>query len=280
LFTSRKQVVIFSFVYVLKTTCLRYFFIFLMKTIAFHLQKGGVGKTSLSGSVAYELSLKAKTLMIDLDPQGNLSVWMLKESPKYELAHVLYGKVKTEEAIVPTSIPRLDILPTFGLDGELKLFGENQLASEPFIFCDLVEEIAKLGYEYAILDLSPGMGRLERAALIAANEVITPMTPESFSLDGIDIFIAELAKVKKAMRRGPEHKKIIVNAYDGRIEQHKTIMQQTQIIQGFELFTLPVDPSFRKAQAMNLPIQALPTGKAAKPETLQQLYKIGESLCH
>ncbi|HRR45469.1 MAG TPA: ParA family protein [Mesotoga sp.] len=250
-----------------------------MKTLALHLQKGGVGKTSLSGALAFELAKKGRTILLDLDPQGNASSWMLAESPEYELAAVLFGKVEVGTAIVPTPTPNLDILPTFGLDGELKLFGENQLASEPFILCDLVEELDRLGYDYAVMDLSPGMGRLERSALIAADEVITPMTPEAFSLDGIEIFTAELAKTKKAMRRGPAHRRIIINAFDGRIEQHKTIMAQAQKLQGFELYTVPVDPCFRKAQAAQTPVQSLAKGKAAKAETLAELHKIGEAVC-
>ncbi len=250
-----------------------------MKTIAFHLQKGGVGKTSLSGAVAYELSRKGRTILIDLDPQGNASSWLLTQTPVYELASVLYGRVGVTKAIVPTATPKLDILATFGLDGELKMFGENQLASEPFIFCDLIEELARAGYDYAIMDLSPGMGRLERCALIAADEAITPMTPEAFSLDGMDIFAAELAKTKKAMRRGPAHRRIIVNAFDGRIDQHKTIMSQAWELQGFEVFTVPVDPCFRKAQADRVAVQSLPKQKAAKPETLAELRRIGEAVC-
>jgi chromosome partitioning protein len=251
-----------------------------VKTIALHLQKGGVGKTSLSGALAYELSKKGRTILLDLDPQGNISSWMLREAPPHELASVLYGKVDAGAAIVPTPTPNLDILPTFGLDGELKLYGENQLASEPFIFCDLIEELGRLGYAFAVMDLSPGMGRLERSALIAADEVLTPMTPESFSLDGIEIFAAELAKTKKAMRRGPVHKRIIVNAFDARIEQHKVIASQAWELQGFELFTVPVDPCFRKAQAACIPIQTLPKAQSAKPETLSELRKLGEAVCH
>ncbi len=250
-----------------------------MKTIAFHLQKGGVGKTSLSASIAVELAKEGRTVLLDLDPQGNASSWLTLQPPKWELANVLFGKVAVSEAISPTAIKDLDILPTFGLDGELKVFGENQLANEPFILCDLIEELAKLGYDYAVLDLSPGMGRLERSALIAADEVVTPMTPEAFSLDGIEIFAAELAKVRKAMRRGPEHKKIVVNAYDGRIRQHGVIMEKARELKGFELYTIPVDPAFRKAQAENTAVQSLSKAEAAKPETLAEIGKLGAALC-
>ena len=60
------------------------------KTIAFHLQKGGVGKTTISGTLACQSALDGyRTLAIDCDPQGNLSSWFLSEPPKYELADVL-----------------------------------------------------------------------------------------------------------------------------------------------------------------------------------------------
>lgn len=249
-----------------------------MKTIACSLQKGGVGKTSLSGSLAVELAGRGRTILLDLDPQGNASSWFLTEAPRYELAAVLFGRVEAKDAIVPTGTPGLDILPTFGLEGELKLFGENQLANEPFIFCDLAEELARLGYAFAVLDLSPGMGRLERSALISADEVLTPMTPEAFSLDGIEIFRAELAKTSKAMRRGPKHERIIVNAYDARIGQHKEIMGKARELEGFELYSFPVDPAFRKAQAAHIPIQALDREHAPKPETLAELARLGGAI--
>ena len=252
-----------------------------MKTFAFHLQKGGVGKTTLSCSVAYECSLKGRTIVIDVDPQGNTSSWFLgnKSSPKYELANVLYGKADPSEAILPTAVNNLDIIPTFGIGGELKTYGENQLANEPFIFVDLLESLSKLGYEYAIFDLSPGMGRLERSALISTDEVITPMTPEAFSLDGIEIFIDALEKSSKAMRRGPVHNKIILNAYNKNIDQHNTILEQARKIKGFELFVIGVEPAFRKSQALSIPVQSLSYKEKAKDESLKTLKTIGESLC-
>lgn len=251
-----------------------------MKTIAFHLQKGGIGKTSLSASIAVELAKRGRTVLIDLDPQGNASSWFAMLSPKWELASVLMGKVEAREAISPSVIEGLDLLPTFGLDGELKVYGENQLSNEPFIFCDLAEELARLGYEYAVLDLSPGMGRLERAALIAADEVVTPMTPEEFSLDGIEIFRAELEKTSKAMRRGPKHERIVINAYDGRISQHKEIAEKARAtLTNFKLYTVGVDPAFRKAQSARVAVQFLPKKDAAKLETLAELIRLGEDVC-
>lgn len=251
-----------------------------MQSIAFHLQKGGVGKTSLSGAVGFELAGKGKTILIDADPQGNLSSWLLSEAPAHELAEVLSGKIEYQEAVVSTLWPNLNILPTFGLGGDLKTYGENQLANEPFIFCDLIEALEEDGYDHAVIDLSPGIGRLERAALLAVNEVITPMTPEYFSLDGIEIFATELQKLKKSMRRGPEFRRVVVNAYDDRIDQHRKIMGEVLKLAGYQIHQIPVDPAFRKAQAQHVPVQLLPRGQGAKAATLQTLTSILEENHH
>lgn len=243
-----------------------------MKTIAFHLQKGGVGKTTLSSTIAHELKNHGKTILIDGDPQGNTTSWHITNAPKFELADVLQGKASAAEAVV--SIDGIDILPTFGLDGGLKLYGETRLNEEPFIFIDLLEDLSKLGYNFAIFDLSPGIGRLEKAALISADEVVTPMTPEFFSLDGIEIFTNELDRLKKNFKKAPAHKKIVVNSFDARIGQHVEIEKRTKNLK-FEIFTVPVDPVFRKAQASHKSPQMY---GGMKPETHEAIKKIGESL--
>lgn len=103
------------------------------KTISFHLQKGGVGKTTISGTLACQSALDGfSTLLIDVDPQGNASSWFLKETPAFELADVVQGKCYSADAIIPvTQIPNLYMLPTFGIGGSLKNYAETKLAEEP-----------------------------------------------------------------------------------------------------------------------------------------------------
>ena len=249
-----------------------------MKAVAVYLQKGGTGKTSLSGSIAYELAKRGPTALLDFDPQGNASSWFLTAAPQHELAEALSGAVEVAEAITPTGTPGLDLLPTFGLDGSLKAYAENRLADEPYICVDLVAELSRLGYAYAVLDLSPGMGRLERAALLAAGEVITPILPEYFSLDGLETFTHELARLKNAMRTAPEHRILVVNGFDARIGQHRTIAGQADEIAGKTVFRVPVDPAFRKAQARHVPVQALPHDESAKEDTITALLGITEAI--
>ena len=249
-----------------------------MKAIAVHLQKGGVGKTSLAGALGYELSRKGRTVLVDVDPQGNLSSWHLTEAPAHELAEVLTGEVPVMGAIVRTATPDLDMLASFGIDGALKNYAETALADEPYVVQDLSAELARLGYEYAVLDLSPGMGRLERSALLGAGQVLTPLLAEFFSLDGLETFAYELSKLRKAMRYAPEHRAVIVNAYDARISQHRAIAEEADHIRGKAVVRVPVDPAFRKAQAAHVPIQALPVESAAKAETIAALRRIVEEI--
>ncbi|MGP1508114.1 MAG: ParA family protein [Sphaerochaeta sp.] len=245
------------------------------KTIAFHLQKGGVGKTTISGTLACQSALDGfKTLLIDVDPQGNASSWFLKKTPKYELADVVQGRCYIVDAIVPVGqVENLYLLPTFGIGGVLKNYSETKLAEEPFVLQDLVKELSK-EFDHIILDLSPGLGCLERSAIVASDEVITPMTPEVFSLDGLEIFIDELKRLKKNLRSDVKHSRVIINSYDERIKQHRDIFKAAR--EGsFEVHRIPVDPVFRKAQEVSVaPQQFKEHGRGLKDKTIEAILSL------
>lgn len=249
------------------------------KAIALHLQKGGVGKTTISGTLACQSALNGNsTLLVDIDPQGNASSWFLKNAPKFELADVIQGRCYPNEAIIKLpQLENLSILPTFGIGGNLKNYSETKLAEEPFVLQDLIQEIFN-DYDHIILDLSPGLGRLERSALIAVDEVITPMTPEVFSLDGLEIFISELNKIKKNLKSNVKHSRIIINSYDERIRQHRDILEAAK--KGvFEVYRIPVDPTFRKAQEASMPPQLFKVrGKGLKQKTLDAIQDIDDAI--
>lgn len=247
------------------------------KTISFHLQKGGVGKTTISGTLACESALNGvKTLLIDVDPQGNSSSWFLKQTPKWELADVLMGRCYYSEAVVPVKqVPNLCILPTFSIGGYLKNYAETRLSDEPYILSDLVKEASK-DFDRIILDLSPGLGRLEKAAIIASDEVITPMTPEVFSLDGLEIFIEELKKIKKNLRSDVRHERVVINSYDERIRQHREIFNLAS--KGiYQIYRIPVDPIFRKSQEASCAPQLYKmAGRGLKDSTVRAIKSLND----
>ncbi len=249
------------------------------KTVSFHLQKGGIGKTTISGTLACQSAIDGyKTLLVDVDPQGNLSSWFMKEASQYELADVLQGKCYYEDAVVEIkAIPNLYLIPTFAIDGTLKLYSETKLSDEPFIIQDLVHSMND-DFDHIILDLSPGLGRLERSALIASDEVISPMTPEVFGLDGLEIFIEELSKLRKNLRSNLIHKRIIINSFDNRIKQHRDIF--TAATEGkFTVYKIPVDPHFRKAQEAGMAPQLFKIrGRGLKPATAEAFEMLNQDI--
>jgi chromosome partitioning protein len=246
-----------------------------MKTIAVSLQKGGVGKTSLAVSLAAELAtLSGATLLIDADPQGNASAWVGPEIVDPELADVLYEKAKLDKAIIRTAAPGLFLLPTAGLGGNLKTFSESQAKDDPFCFRRLIKEAAALGYGYTVIDLSPGWGAIERAAILAADEVLTPVLGDSFAMDGLQIFADNLQTLRRRMETDrPIYNKVIVNAIDGRIKQHGETLTAIRgnAGQSLKIYEVPVDPAFRMAQRKHLTLQEL---AAVKPDTRAALTTI------
>ncbi len=248
-----------------------------MRSFAFHLQKGGVGKSTLSVSVAYALSQRYRTILVDADPQGNSSMWLADgREIQHELADVLAGKIDPGSVIVSIR-DRLDLLPTFGVGGDLKLYGENQLSREPFVFVDLLEALETLGYDVAVFDLSPGMSQLERSVLMAITEVIVPMMPDVFSLDGLATFADEAKRIEKGFKRPVRFRRLVVNGLNRSIRQHREIHERA-LRTTFEVFTVGQDPVFRKAQAEHLPAQEIQGPDRMKRETRAEIERLAKAI--
>ena len=250
-----------------------------MKTFACALSKGGTGKTSCAATIAVELSRLGKTLLVDVDPQGNATSWLGGESIETELADVLFGYKEIKEAIYQTSEKNLFILPTAGLNGQLREYQQNKSSSEPFAFADMLESVKDI-FDYCIIDTSPAFTALEKSAINAADEVIAVLQLDEFSADGFQIFGDNLKSMKKQLHIPAEKavlKKIILNSKDNRLSQQKGFYDDAMELVncGFELFTIPVDQAFKKAQQAHISIQQTGT---AKPETLVAFKNIAESL--
>lgn len=227
-----------------------------MRSIAFSVQKGGTGKTTTAVNVAYGLSKRGKKVcLVDCDPQGNASTNYLTETTKYELADILKEKIFTKEAVTQIR-ENLYIIPTFSIGGDLRGYSKTTASEEPLVFQDLAEELGKLGFDYAIYDLSPAFGALESAVLNGVDEVITPILAEPFSLDGIEIFAAELERLKKRLRSRVRYDKIIINNVNMSYGIHRDSTDKIiQAVKGKLIpFVIPQDVSLKDAQGDRLSI--------------------------
>lgn len=220
-----------------------------MKTYGFSIQKGGTGKTTISTNIAFYLaSTGKKTLLVDIDPQGNATASFQKDQPKFDIGNLLFDQCSLSDCIMSVR-ENLDLIPVNNLSGDLKLYGETKLLQDQYVFIELIQELEKRGYDYCIVDMSPGLSQLEKSMLIACNEIITPILPEAYSLDGVGIFKNSISKIEKSMREVVRHKKIVVNNFNKSFNIHKENLKDMKGFSNeYDFYVVPQDNNFKKAQ--------------------------------
>lgn len=168
-----------------------------MITIAIANQKGGVGKTTTAINIATAMAATGwKTLLLDLDPQGNASTGLgvdvnSRERSTYD---ILVDQVALAECIQPTNIPNLDIVPaTVDLSGaEVELVSVDDRTSR------LRDALAgHQGHEICFIDCPPSLGLLTLNALGAADTLLVPLQCEFFALEGLSQLLLTVERVQQ-----------------------------------------------------------------------------------
>lgn len=249
-----------------------------MKTITFALQKGGVGKTSLSVSVAVELAKSYSVVFIDTDPQGNATSWLLNNTEiNSELVDCLKGKVDYKKCLYKTPINRLAIIPTASLDSGLRDYEKNEANSRPYAMSDLIEQIQG-DFDYCIIDTPPSYDALTTSAFIASDEIVSVIKADDFSKDGLQIFNELFAETRKNYRipddKGKQ-KTVVLNCYSKVRRADKMYLAFYQKLRdmGYNLFLVPNDTAFINAQIEHIPVQEMARVKKDTIETLNQIAK-------
>lgn len=238
----------------------------MIKKVGFHIAKGGTGKTSLSGNCAFLSSANKKTILIDGDPQGNASSWLLTRAYDYELSDILRadGKLRVDEGIIELS-NNFYIMPTRGLAGGLKDYAETKLFREPYVFDDLNGDLENLGFEVIIYDLSPGLSQLERYILLSCYEVVIPVLGEFFSIDGIETATTAIEEINKSYRKDVKIKRLVVNNINLSFRRHIESYKEFQKL-NFEIFAIAQDSKIAESQFMHKPLSVYYPRSRALPE--------------
>ncbi|WP_372790664.1 ParA family protein [Paraconexibacter sp.] len=179
-------------------------------------QKGGVGKTTTAVNVAACIAEAGyETLLIDIDPQANATVGLgLAKDLEPNVYDVLAGDAPAAEAIVPTSIDRLYVLPaspdlagaTMELPRQAGSEGNLRKALEPI----------RDRFAYVILDCPPSLGPLTVNALVAADRVIVPVQTEYYALEGLAGLLETLSLVQRELNPRLTIAGMILTMHDGR----------------------------------------------------------------
>lgn len=205
------------------------------KVISLVNQKGGVGKTTTSINLASSLGkLGKKTILIDLDPQGNTTTGLgvNKGDITYSIYDILNGSIEPKKAIIKTKFSNLSIIPATinlaGLDIELVEKGyENASFKKNEQLRTALDKI-KDNYEYVIIDCPPSLGLITTNALVASDSVIIPVQCEFFALEGITQLLNTIIMTQTRLNPNLKIEGVLLTLLDSRTNLGLEVVEEVR----------------------------------------------------
>ena len=220
------------------------------RIIAVANQKGGVGKTTTCVNLASALAdMKYRTLLIDLDPQGNASVGCGINSRGLEISalEVLQAECDIPEAMVQLETLGFDVLPSNSdlTAAEISLLQVDERENR------LKKALEKVAHQYAwiIIDCPPSLNMLTLNALTAANSVLIPMQCEYYALEGLASLLETIEQVRSSVNPGLEIEGLLRTMFDGRNNLSNAVSDQLIEHFGDRVYRTLIPRNVRVAEA-------------------------------
>jgi len=193
------------------------------KIIALVNQKGGVGKTTTSINLAASLGvLGKKSLLIDLDPQGNSTTGLgiSKKDYNKSIYELITNKAEIKDVIIKTKFKNLYIIPATvnlaGIDIEFVQMGSIDNTFNRSAQLKKHLDMVKDNFDYIIIDCPPSLGTLTTNALTAANSVLIPIQCEFFALEGVMQLINSIMYAQKNLNPTLSIEGVLLTMLDSR----------------------------------------------------------------
>jgi len=227
------------------------------KTIAFANQKGGVGKTTSAVNIgAYLAELGKKVLLIDFDPQGNLSSSVGAEREKPGIYELITERADGFDTVQDTSVTGLSVVPSnINLTGaNVELIGAER--REYF----LKNAIAGLqgSWDYVLIDSPPSLGLLTLNGLVAADQVFIPLQCEYFAMEGVSQLLQTIRRVQKSLNPELKIGGIFFTMYDSRTKLANEVVQEVTAYFKNTVFKTIIPRNVRLSEA---PSHGVPIGQ-------------------
>ena len=220
------------------------------RTIVIANQKGGVGKTTTAINLAASLAArKRRTLLVDMDPQGNASSGFdlqVEEGTK-NIYDIMLGEARIEEAIIRDVRPRLSVIPS---DVNLAAC-EIQLSDAENRNEILKTELDRVSenYEFIIIDCPPSLNILTLNAMCAGNTVLVPLQCEYYALEGLAQLMKTVKLISERMNPDLVIEGIVFTMYDSRTNLANQVVENVEQNTDKKIYKAIIPRNVRLAEA-------------------------------
>ncbi len=232
-----------------------------MRVITVANQKGGVGKTTTAINLGTALAaVGRRVLIMDCDAQGNASTGLgvepgARDKSTYD---VLVGEGTMREAILPTKVPNLDIIP-----GDENLAGvETMLHNDPrknFKLKEAFEVFRATGdvYDTVLIDCPPSLSTVTVNAMVAANAVLVPLQCEFLAMEGLSQILRTIELVRSGLNPNLEVQGVVLTMYDKRNNLSDQVANEVRTYLGSKVYQTVIPRNVRLSEAPSFGLPAI-----------------------